>query len=165
MNSPTKELLEDLINERDTAFDEQLLAGTLGAVRRQRVRRHVGNVALALTALFVLAVYWVNTPSTPAPAVATAPAPRVAEFLVRTKALSERERVLTTSGSFSVVTSVSDPALVVNTVPSPDLYQLISDAELRTLLAAHNPVLLRQPNRRPQLLLDGKPFDGRLNVN
>gem|GEM_PF-2123282 len=54
---------------------------------------------------------------------------------------------------------------MVNTVPSPDLDQLISDVELRMLLADHNPVLLRQPNRRPQLLLDGKLFDGRLNVN
>jgi hypothetical protein len=163
MNSP--KLLEDLINERDRAFDDQLLSGTLQAVRSQRTRRRAGNAALALTALLVLAVCWLKIPSTPAPSIATVPAPRVPEFLVRTEALSGNELVVTTAGAFTVVTSRSDRSLVVNTVPSPDLYQLISDVELRMLLADHNPVLLRQPNRRPQLLLDGKLFDGRLNVN
>jgi hypothetical protein len=165
MNSPAKELLNDLINERDRAFDERLVTGTLNAVRRQRTRRRAGNGVLALTALFVLAVCWMKIPSTPAPVIASHPAPHVSEFLVQTRALSGQELVLTTAGAFSTVTSASDSALVVNTVPSPDLYQLISDVELRMLLAEHNPVLLRQPNRRPQLLLDGKLFDGRLNVN
>ena len=163
MNSP--KLLEDLINERDGAFDDQLLAGTLNAVRRQRSRRRVGNVALAMTALLVLTICWFKFPSKPAPAIASVPAPRVPEFLVQTKALSGYEIVVTSAGAFTAVASASDPSLVVNTVPSPDLYQLISDAELRMLLADHNPVLLRQPNRRPQLLLDGKLFEGRLNVN
>lgn len=165
MNSPAEELFEDLINERDRAFDDQLLAGTLNAVRRRRIRRQVGNAALAMTALLVLVVCWLKLPSKPAPAVATAPTPRVPEFLVRTEALSGNELVTTTGGAFTSVTSASDRSLVVNTVPSPDLYQLISDAELRMLLAEHNPVLLRQPDRRPRLLLDGKPFDGRLIVN
>jgi hypothetical protein len=165
MNSPTKELLDDLINDRDQAFDDQLLTDTLAAVRRQKTRRRAGNVAMAFSTLLVLAICWMAFSPTVPPSVVNVFLPKAPEFLVSTEALSANERVVTAPGAFTIVSSEEDPSLVVNTVPSPDLYQLISDVELRMLLAEHNPVLLRQPNRRPQLLLDGKLFDGRLNVN
>lgn len=164
MNSPTRELLADLLTDRDVSFDERLITGTLNAVRRRRRQRQAGRVTLA-AAVIALLVWWTQLPRNPAPMIAVVPSPKVPEYLVRTQPLKAEERVVTQPASLAVVSSQVDESLIVKTVPSPDLYQLITDEELKQLLAGHDPVIIRQPGGRALLILDGKPVDGRFDVN
>lgn len=164
MNSPTRELLADLLTDRDASFDERLITGTLNAVRRRRRQRQAGRVTLAV-AVIALLVWWTQLPRSSAPTIAVAPSPKVPEYLVRTQPLTADERVGTQPATLAVVVSRTDESLLVKTVPSPDLYQLITDEELKQLLAGHDPVIIRQAGGRALLLLDGKPVDEFLDVN
>lgn len=164
MNSPTRELLDDLLIERDATFDERLITRTLNAVRRRRQQRRTSQVTLAISVIALL-VWWTQLSKNSAPTIVATPAPAVPGYLVRTQPLSATERVVTQSATLAVVSSRADESLIVRTVPSPDLYQSITDEELKQLLAGHDPVIIRQPGGRALLLLDGQPVDGSLNVN
>lgn len=164
MNSPTRNLLEDLLTERDASFDGRLITGTLAAVRRRRHQRQAGRMTLAV-AVIALLVWWTQLQRNPAPAIAVTLSPKVPEYLVRTQPLTADERVATQPAVLAVVSSRADEALIVRTAPSPDLYQLITDEELKQLLAGHDPVIVRQPGGRALLILDGEPVAGRLDVN
>jgi hypothetical protein len=164
MNSPTRELLADLLTDRDASFDERLITGTLNAVRRRRRQRQAGRVTLA-AAVIALLVWWTQLPRNPAPMIAVVPSPKVPEYLVRTQPLKAEERVATRPATLAVVVSRKDASLMVKTVPSPDLYQLITDEELKQLLAGHDPVIVRQPGGRALLILDGEPVNEFLDVN
>jgi hypothetical protein len=164
MNSPTRELLADLLTDRDVSFDERLITGTLNAVRRRRHQRQAARMTLAV-AVIALLVWWTQLPRNPAPMLAVVPSPSVPEYLVRTQPLTVEERVVTQPATLAVVSSQADESLIVKTVPSPDLYQLITDEELKQLLAGHDPVIIRQPGGRALLILDGEPVGGRFDVN
>jgi hypothetical protein len=133
-------------------------------VRRRRNHRQAGRVTLAV-AVIALLVWWTQLPRNSAPVIAVVPSSRVPEYLVRTQPLTANERVVTQPATLAVVVSRRDESLIVKTVPSPDLYQLITDEELKQLLAGHDPVIIRQPGGRALLLLDGEPVGGRFDVN
>jgi len=164
MNNPTRELLADLLLDREASFDERLITGTLNAVRRRRRRRQAGRVTLAM-AVIALLVWWTQLPRNLAPTIAVAPLPNLPEYLVRTRPLTPDERVATRPATLAAVVSRRDESLIVKTVPSPDLYQLITDEELKQLLAGHDPVIIRQAGGRALLLLDGELVADDFDVN
>jgi hypothetical protein len=164
MNSPTRELLFDLLTERDASFDERLTTGTLAAVRRRLHQRQAGRVTLAV-AVIALLICWMQLSRNPTPTIATAPSPSAPEYLFRTQPLTAEERVATLPATLAVVVSQMDESLIVKTVPSPDLYQPITDEELTRLLAGHNPVIIRQPGNPAILLLDGQPVGAPFDLN
>ena len=168
MSNSTKDLLDDIIIERDETFGDELLSGTLGAVRAQRRQRRTTHTSLAVVALLVLVVCWLNTSSVPQ---ATSITPTVQltvpanSLHVSTRALAPTEIVATVSGMVESVRSISALDLVVNTESGHRLYQLIDDAELRSMLAHRNPVILRQPHRAPRLLLEGEFVGPTIQLN
>ncbi|MBI1176592.1 hypothetical protein GC207_04050 [bacterium] len=165
MNSPAQELLNDLMNDRPTAFDEQLLAGTLAAVRRRRFHRKAGRVSMVTALVLIAATFWFTWPRPTAPSIANVTLPAKPNYIVHTVPLAADEIVTTRATEFAVIDSSHDDSLIVKTVPSPDLYQKLTDQELMVLLAGHDAVIVRQPGKPAMLILDGKPLGDRLDVN
>lgn len=165
MNSPTQELLDDLMNDRPAAFDEQLLAGTLAAVRRRRFQRRAGRVSMVTVLVLIATSFWFTWPRPTAPSIANVAQPARPGYLVHTQPLAANEIVTTRATDFALVGSSHDDSLIVKTVPSPDLYQKLTDKELMVLLAGHDAVIVRQPGKPAMLILDGKPVGDRFDVN
>lgn len=157
MSNPNQELLKDVLNEKPVRFDEHLLDLTLKAVRRRRRTGSAIRVGLIVAIFLFGLVWWRNPPTSQAPKMAILPTdPSPPDYLVQTSRLHIKQWVMTQSTDYEIVESVSHESLVVSTVPSANFYQVLNDAELEQMLAQHDPIILRQPNQRALLLLDGE---------
>jgi hypothetical protein len=121
---------------------------------------------LGVVALLVVTFLLRGNSSERTPAETAAPEFAPPSYLVQTTPLSATERIATQRTGLTLISSSMDPSLVVRTVPSPDLYQRITDGELMLLLAGRDAVIVRQPGRPAMLILDGQPVAPlRLDVN
>jgi len=145
------------MNERSADIEDRLLEGTLKAVRRKRQEQHILRSVIAALILSLPLLWLTKDPSSKTPIPANRfVASTDSNTFVQTKALPERDRIATQSGKVDRVQSMHDTSLTLTTVRSPKVYQVLSDEDLKKLLAVHDPVIIRQNNHRALLVMDGK---------
>jgi hypothetical protein len=153
MKQPTKQLLDDLLEDvASREFRASVLDQTLRAARqRKRVRQqNIALIAAACVAIFAFILWKAREPL-----IVLNPAQRPVSTIVRSKTLNPPQVVRAKLGGVEMVSSSASTFTPVETRASEPFYTEIDDAQLFALLVG-KPVALvhRGPNQGQLIFLN-----------